>query len=543
MAQSIFTDAIKDVIGDEPVLDQFDIDYGASFYHTMQDDYVTGSMLSYAVDPSGRRYFVSGSRGRVFSKYYAADQHPPDATYGSVEVTNNPWQSFREVPWVERTSNVYRILQCFDESERIYDTCLPNIPYCFSQNSSSCIWSATSGSGVDLEHWLSPYKNVPTTGSGFVMFNSLPTQVRVGGADSIVNNDWTWSYPYETKYRPEERYLRTSNALGVGVLKTTAVIRSSSIPFTANIDPKPKTISSVIPILPGFLPPTVLGSNGRNSLRVGRTMLTSSAGDGYGHSWLIPSDVDLTKQGALGAHDTVTGSMLFSDTVKVLFGFGDLNNMTYGEWTGEPNWTPVVSGSKLGANNYPEFHAYKIDPRANPDFSGTPDEIADTAQRYQGYVFGLAPKIRGWKYGMYSGLPSHTRAVFRRERYGQLRDMLEQRIYTKFIVDNSSPFNGVATAQINSSIASLPGSVGPSPVTVNFVIQRYRKDDRGIGEIFVESVSPDRTTSQNLSTEATSSLPYLDGHARSRQEAGINVNQSAQVVKISFDLNKNLKLT
>lgn len=41
-------------------------------------------------------------------------------------------------------------------------------------------------------------------------------------------------------------------------------------------------------------------------------------------------------------------------------------------------------------------------------------------------------QIRGWKYGIANALPVFSNAVFRSGRYGQFRDMLEQRKYTKF---------------------------------------------------------------------------------------------------------------
>lgn len=40
-------------------------------------------------------------------------------------------------------------------------------------------------------------------------------------------------------------------------------------------------------------------------------------------------------------------------------------------------------------------------------------------------------KLRGWGYGVYSALPSPTKAVWRRGKYGQFRDLLEQRLFSK----------------------------------------------------------------------------------------------------------------
>lgn len=85
--------------------------------------------------------------------------------------------------------------------------------------------------------------------------------------------------------------------------------------------------------------------------------------------------------------------------------------------------------------------------------------------------------IRGWKYGIKSAFPFVSSAVFRRDHYGQFRDMLEQRPDTKF-------FDGSALA---------------SPVFVKFTTTD--------GEL---------SFSSNVSIEATSSLPYFDNESRNR---------------------------
>jgi hypothetical protein len=183
------------------------------------------------------------------------------------------------------------------------------------------------------------------------------------------------------------------------------------------------------------------------------------------------------------------------------------------------NFDINYSGPTMGGNNYPEFREIKFD--------DTPIDVGDGVDRtreYKSNLFGLSPIIRGWKYGLYSGLNSHSRATFRRDRFGQFRDMLEQRIYTKFINDSFTPFGDIATSghkitqdPLESAVQSTrqqPGNLGPAPVSVSFVKQAYTRNERGIGKIYLVEVDPATTNSQNLSTEVTSSLPYFDGVAR-----------------------------
>jgi hypothetical protein len=95
------------------------------------------------------------------------------------------------------------------------------------------------------------------------------------------------------------------------------------------------------------------------------------------------------------------------------------------------------------------------------------------------------PIIRGYKYGLGGLFGSLPDARFRRDRYGQFRDMLEQRRFP----------------------ATLVGGIVEYPVEIKFVPQ-----DSTTGG----SEDPARTHSQNLSPFATSSLPYYDGQVKDR---------------------------
>ena len=57
-----------------------------------------------------------------------------------------------------------------------------------------------------------------------------------------------------------------------------------------------------------------------------------------------------------------------------------------------------------------------------------PDEDITNYNFYQ----SIGAKIQGWRYGIYNAMPSLSKVIFNRNRYGQFRDMLEQRLHTKF---------------------------------------------------------------------------------------------------------------
>lgn len=96
--------------------------------------------------------------------------------------------------------------------------------------------------------------------------------------------------------------------------------------------------------------------------------------------------------------------------------------------------------------------------------------------------------IRGYKYGLNGLFGTYTSSRFRRDRYGQFRDMLEQSPNAAYFVNNSVEY----------------------PLEVKF-FSRPSRD--GKGRLLTD---PSLTHTQNLNAYATSSLPYFDGDARER---------------------------
>ena len=113
------------------------------------------------------------------------------------------------------------------------------------------------------------------------------------------------------------------------------------------------------------------------------------------------------------------------------------------------------------------------------------------------HVFGYGAAPRGWKYGILNAITYRSSAVFRRDHFGQFRDMLEQRQDSKFFGLAGDTMAGV----IRENKSALD-----SPIKCRFV------DIKG------RSIEPNKTNSSNLSAESTSSLPYFDGIVKNREE-------------------------
>ena len=176
--------------------------------------------------------------------------------------------------------------------------------------------------------------------------------------------------------------------------------------------------------------------------------------------------------------DFVSGTALLnaanapgSDVIKALYGFGD-NNLR----------------RQFGT-------LYFVGPTHFPTFR----QMTQTTVNRSDLQYSVSPIIRGWKHGLINGLPYYSRATFRRGRFGQFRDMLEQRYEAKYF--------------ITSDQGTQPGSrrltamVTAGPVTVQFLASPRS----GSAPV---PVKPWLTTTSNASVEATSSLPYFDGLAR-----------------------------
>jgi hypothetical protein len=117
---------------------------------------------------------------------------------------------------------------------------------------------------------------------------------------------------------------------------------------------------------------------------------------------------------------------------------------------------------------------------------------------------------RGCKYGLINPTPLQSSAVYVGTRFGQFRDMLEQRPLSVFQSGEEADYRGLSlTGYGRSSLFPSPSSEIPQyPVLVKFI-------DRSTGAALPEG-NYSGTNSINLSPYCTSSLPYFDGEVKDR---------------------------
>ena len=375
--QRLETNQIHEIIGNDPVLDQFDVAY---------DFELSGSYLD--------RIF-SGSMTSLSNRLVVGSHFVPDESNPSFPKPNNLISdSFYKKSWI---SSGFRNVQSVGD-ERIFDTMVPGVDDIAKIN------SPTS---------LAFYLVGPFSGGSNVS----------AGANLIVvawENIWDKSFPFEPRYSSIQRKISTQRLV---------------VPYNSSLVYKP-VVASIQNVI--FSP-------------LDTDNVPGMGGGIYYSDWTVNNP---TQRG-----------VKIEDFAKFYYGFGTRNN------------SRIYLGNMTGSVNNPDVEYKMAVDIVNPG------------------AFGAGPKICGWKYGLFSGIPMYTKTIARRDRFGQLRDTLEQRIDTKFLSS-------------------------PSPVSIKFVTKTG------------ERTLPEYTYSSNLSSEATSSLPYFDNAVRNREEplAYVRTNQTDVVI-------------
>lgn len=448
--QNLVSNVVHELIGAEPVLDQFELAYRNEYTGSYTDIVMLGNLTP------------TSTRDRKLSKLNARNVAP--LTTSSVDVAINPSKAYRAQPWYEKVSDV-RHTPHNDPTERFWDSMMPSIADCFKADGASIFISPPGTFGdfrqVDADVTGSvSYYNPKKSQLGWVMLDNR--NPNLGSTyNPIINGNWNRSFPFEPRYQGVSRQLDIARTL---IATYYYQPYSTSSPVVAPITPT---------VVNGLIFGTVgLGKTLLNVLNILILRYTNYPM----YEWF--ADSNLSGKITNTWHQTIsspaqmfpTASMASDDYSRVLFGFGDRNtcyNVTYGSET-----------VTLGTNHFPDSRDVE---GPHPDGFWTYFDISN---------FRYSPVIRGWKYGVYSGIPAFSKAYFRRNRFGQFRDMLEQRPYSKFY---QSPEN-------SSNVPNFQQGVQPAPVTVTFL-------DPSSGRL----TAPDNTWSSNLHFECTSSFPFFDG--------------------------------
>jgi hypothetical protein len=195
-----------------------------------------------------------------------------------------------------------------------------------------------------------------------------------------------------------------------------------------------------------------------------------------------------------------------------IFGVGSLM------FSPEPIHVVMSSSRDTIATSRPQWQVWTyVDPKGTAYAPNPGDPLLQSKSYWPAYgnashLDFFNGKPRGWRYGLINAFPTRPTCAFRRDQFGQFRDMLEQRQYTAYYV-NDPP--DIAIDRINTP--GLSARVRQLPRELNYPV--YCKFRTPIWNNPINSnptVPPADTQCSNLSLYATSSLPYFDGEIKNR---------------------------
>jgi len=465
------------------VLDQHEIESKESYISGTYDRVVAGRLVEIRQERGIKKLVptngISFDRGVIFGKILNYENTTTPGT-SIFDFSNSV--SYRMQPYSEKAGNLKASKHDCAE-ERIYDTLPPDPIACFKINGGNIFYMYPSD---DEAAGGGPAFGIQNRDVGFIIFDNYIPSANTPGINRPVNlnpgvdKHWTKSYPFEPKYSNVQR-------------KKELLFNNIEASHVAEFYSQTFTQLSTNKQVNGLIVGTVGRQKVYRPVKEAKDLDYSSPSTGnWYHHWSI--DVNLSSPTA------ITGSTNKNDLIKTIFGYGDVSTVFFD--SNIVDSFERTSFARRGTTNWPDFRDRKT---TSLSPSGAP---AGNYESVRTSYWNIGPIIRGWRYGLYSGLPQYTSAYFRQGRFGQFRDMLEQRIFVNVINEKKSSY-----------------TILNNPVVVTFV------DSEG------NITKPENTQSQNLSQYATSSLPYFDMQTRNRQSSFVT---NLSLITLSLDDSGNL---
>lgn len=404
--QRLETEEIWETIGEEPVLDQFDVFYSNELSGSAIDRFTTTRVYNV----SAGELTSSNETEQLYSHFTAQN-------YEQGISTQYAWSKAIKVNTLRTNTKAWQLKS---EDELFWDCRLVN------PQQAMLVTNPSFQVVFDGEHF-------PTSGghdgySTLTIFSGIDTFQPSAFAGSVNvgpygAGDWWMAYPFESRFY--------------------------AVPTQFDLDADTFTVGQYYV------------SNASRTLTYNRFML--KLGNGKNDTTYYAGDLDkLNTAGTVFALPT-------SEFIKMFYGIGDVRGPIDNNHVGA-----FLSGSNWFGSSHLAAHGGNI-------------------LQWTGCDVGA--RIRGWKRGMLNGFKTYSKLIFRRDHYGQFRDMLEQRVDAKYW-DSTG--------------------VKSSPVQVTF------HDNEG------NIVDATRTLSNNLSFEAANTLPFEDYVARDRaaySDSSVNISR------------------
>ena len=393
-------------------LDQFEVESNTFYSGSYTDNIFMGSMLDYA------------------GRFLVASQ-----TSGSTELQHAHFYSeFSDFSGPNRNRGLgisLRIRNLFSTSERYQDTVLPDIFSSFKLNGGIAV-EADLEAGSQPILLNTPDARIANAPVGKLVFATFGVTASFSGIH-IADETWFGSHPFQNRYKNIVRnanvaFYQSSIPCAYQEMQTayngyaTYVVNSAS-------DTTTSLATIELMLARGWVGLVSTDFPNLEPIRFTLIDLTGSvvAEDFYGNGlWLYPPV-------SMGIFGVASGTIRPNEKQisKLMFGIGD-------NYQNTPIVTGVTSSKLQGSNGtINTYYASSVD-------------------------------IRGWRYGVVSAFPYYSSCIFRSSRFGQFRDMFEQRKNTKFfdpfgtIVGNKGLSGAAVQVKFVSGSSSEITSSNPS---------------------------------------------------------------------------------
>lgn len=428
-------------------MSQYELEPSIAYFGTYVDDIITGSFTKLTAGAS------DVLRGKVASNVYPNGIFSGSSGLFFTAKTLGDYFYYQTSSFVAQKT-IIRSVSLFS-TRQIYDSLLPSIDDVMATDSGQLVLTSVPTPGISYTRYRYFFGGTytdPITGSSktYTITSSLGEQ--------ISNNVWLTSFPFQNRYKS---LIRKPSGLDNLLSKTYQYTGSfGSVPgstqprFSNAFTPARNVTGSIDTAeapLGGFWGAgtrplqTFPFANITYILPTGSDTIAANSNDLYvgieDYEGTVTSGGGFTGYPTIaGVTPTATGSSMYKTTIKHLYGFG----------VGPRNIVLPLSGG---------FYFLQTSP----------------------HRVGVGARIVGWKYGLYSGFLSSPNCKYRIGKFGQFRDMFEQRIYTKEV---SSDFRTTdSPIKIEFIVGTQDYLTASSPLTLN-------SRDSGIYDIEYRSGQP-----------------------------------------------------
>lgn len=411
-----------------PIFDQYEVEPSTAY---------SGSYLSEVMNPFGslflntssyRRIVIADSTNNQIIGSNLTDSIMPFSYYVGLKTKNpSPIKSFNN------SNTIF-------SDETFYDS-LTASPLDFSRKNVDAFVLSNFGTGYD-EPFVTEQLNIPIVApsSSVYLILAAPgvtSSMNSGNKEQLADNKWLFQFPYQSYFKDfnnsskrKEPSLKTNNYIST----TISFSNPASLlgRFNTNITRSIDQYSQLFFLYNNAIPDQLVGNNFLQYLEL---VIKIADYDTESISILLPQNYSLGL-GNIGPN--------IKDIYKTYFGFA----------------------KSLGPNNIPPKKYI------SPPDSG---------------VFLYNISIRGWKYGIYSSFPNNTKSIYRAGRFGQFRDLLEQRLLT---ATNNSTITKNLFFPIENTFVSGTTIYNQAIDYVTATNPDYNQYDSGIYDYYCRSGQP-----------------------------------------------------